>query len=54
MKKTAYTKPEIKVVRLQATNLMQALSQGGPVQDVKSDDGFSFDSSGLDSDDDLR
>ena len=48
MKKTAYTKPEIKVVRLQATNLMQTVSK------VESNAGFSFDSDGLDDNDDLR
>jgi len=48
MKKTTYTKPEIKVVRLQSEKLMQAVSK------VESNAGFSFDSDGLDDNDDLR
>ena len=54
MKKTAYTKPEINVVRLHAEKLMQTVSSGKAVNTVSNSEGFSFDSDGLDDSDDLR
>ena len=54
MKKTTYIKPAIQVVRIQVANQMLALSQGGPVQNISNSEGFSFESNGVDSEDDLR
>jgi hypothetical protein len=54
MKKTTYTKPAIQVVRIQVANHLLGLSQGGPVQNISNDEGFSFESNGLNSEDDLR
>ena len=54
MKKTTYQKPATQVVRLHTANLLQAASRVQSLGAPTTDDGFTLDSDGLESSDELR